>query len=99
MAPSAAATPGIFRADSEMLMCVAPGFRSRGLRAGELALGGVEDAGTGLVGTLVGPDRLDAVLVGLVEGRLALGRGELVVAGPRLVAAPRGEGGGDPPGG
>ena len=62
-----------------------------GLRGGELALGGLQHTGAGLVGALVGADRLDAVVVGLVDGRLDLGRGELVVTRPRLVAAQRAE--------
>ena len=55
----------------------------------ELALGGLEDAGAVLVGALVGADLLGAVVVALGEDGLDLGDGQLVVAGPRLVAAQR----------
>src|SRR3954452_24410451 len=57
------------------------------LGGGELALGGLEHAGAGLVGTLVGAHGLRAVLVGLAQRGLNLGGGELVIARPRLVAA------------
>src|SRR5690348_7394030 len=59
----------------------------RGSGVGELALGGLEHACTVLVGALVGADGLGAVVVGLAQGGLDLGGGQLVVAGPRLVAA------------
>src|SRR4051812_47901072 len=86
-APSAAATPGILRAVSAMLMSVS--WFGLGSGAGELALGGLEHAGACLVGALVGADGLGAGVVGLAERGLDLGGGQLVVAGPRLVAAQR----------
>ena len=59
------------------------------LANGELALGGLQDAGAALVGALVGADPLGAVVVALGEDGLDLGGGQLVIAGPRLVAAQR----------
>jgi len=59
----------------------------RALRAGELALGGGEDAGAVLVRALVGAHAGGAVVVGVVEGCADLVHGELVIARPRLVAA------------
>src|ERR1700755_560171 len=56
---------------------------------GALALRGLEDAGAALVGALVGEDLRGAVVVALGEHGLDLGGGQLVVAGPRLVAAQR----------
>src|SRR5438034_2180937 len=56
-----------------------------------LALGGLEDAGAALVGALVGLHLLGALVVALGEHGLDLGGGELVVAGPRLVAAQCGD--------
>ena len=57
----------------------APGMRSG---VGELALGGVEDAGAVLVGALVGADLLDALVVALGEHGLDLADRQLVVARP-----------------
>src|SRR4051794_33241057 len=67
----------------------APGARTGGHSgSGELALDGVQDAGAVLVRTLVGADLLGAILVVAIrEHGLDLGDGQLVVAGPRLVAA------------
>src|SRR4051812_32644889 len=56
-----------------------------------LALGGGEDAGAVLVRPLIGADPLGPCVVALGQDRLDLGGGELVVAGPRLVAAQRGD--------
>src|SRR4051795_10782725 len=59
------------------------------LGVGELALGGLEDAGAVLVAALVGADLLGALVVALGQDGLHLGGGQLVIAGPRLVAAQR----------
>src|SRR3954454_14054078 len=63
----------------------------RASRVAVLALGGPEDAGAVLVGTLVGADLPGAVVVALGEHGLDLGGGQLVVARPRLVTAQRGD--------
>src|SRR3954451_12035181 len=66
-----------------------PPVRLGDLGVGELSLGGLEHAGAGLVGTLVGAHGLDAILVGLAERGLNVAGGELVIARPRLVAPQR----------
>src|SRR3954447_18479384 len=54
-----------------------------------LLLGGPDDAGAVLVGLLVGTDLPRPLVVDLAEHGLHLGHGQLVVSGPRLVAAQR----------
>jgi hypothetical protein len=72
-----------------------------GLGVGELTLGGLEDAGAVLVAALVRAGLRGALVVTVGEDGPHIGGGQLVVAGPRLVAAeggaPTGAGCSPPP--
>ena len=55
------------------------------------AFGGVQDGLAVFVGALVGASLVGAVLVAFAEHGLHLVGGQLVIAGPRLVASKRGD--------